>query len=393
MTAACATASTTAPRKARSQSAPRPPPAPLGHAGASRTLVLQWSRCCGHTKRTCASRSAVTRSTAAASRWSLFRTTEFRWWCAHPCVCRSPSGLCCATRPPTRPPPRVQLRFQFAPLPDAVIDELAGRGQRVALHNAAVAASLTPPIFTSTRLDVLTVGNVRKVVSCGDDVCVADEVRVSGAPALPTTCDRDCPLEAGATCPAPGTNEAGDSSTVRACLCNAALLAHECAFHEERVHAALRRQRPLHDRFDDVRVQRTLHGRGVSVLRAGRAARGRRVCPKHRRPRCNSRCLVHALVDMDSGRDSCGAAGSGSCAVGLQAEAGRCCRAAECPAGSEHGPHAQSRSRQRRSLTGEVMGSRVAAGGEGRQGIRRRMQLRPNNAGAAQSCLHCSVRR
>lgn len=110
----------------------------------------------------------------------------------------------------------MQLRFQFPHLPDAEIDELAGRSKRVALRNAAVAASFQRPLFTSTRLDVVSVDGVTKVVACGDDVCVANELRVSGAPALPSTCDRDCPVPVGATCPTPGTNEAGDPTKVRA---------------------------------------------------------------------------------------------------------------------------------------------------------------------------------
>jgi hypothetical protein len=55
---------------------------------------------------------------------------------------------------------------------------------------------------------------VQKVANCGDRTCVAEELRVEGAPVLPTTCDRDCPLAIGASCPMPGSVEVGDPEEV-----------------------------------------------------------------------------------------------------------------------------------------------------------------------------------
>jgi hypothetical protein len=118
------------------------------------------------------------------------------------------------TLPTSQPQSLVQLRFEAPRLEDSTLSQLSTNGSRVALRNSHVAASFLPPFFTSTRLDIMAVELVQKVANCGDRTCVAEELRVEGAPVLPTTCDQDCPLAIGASCPMPGSVEVGDPEEV-----------------------------------------------------------------------------------------------------------------------------------------------------------------------------------
>jgi hypothetical protein len=108
----------------------------------------------------------------------------------------------------------MQVQFQFQELPAEVISSLVNNGSIVPLQNSLVATRLLPPFFLSARLDVESVDYVSKVATCGDNICVADEVQVAGVEPMPSVCAQDCPLVVGSTCPAPGSGDIGDASKV-----------------------------------------------------------------------------------------------------------------------------------------------------------------------------------
>lgn len=107
----------------------------------------------------------------------------------------------------------MQIDFQLSTLEDSEVDALVDAGHRPALVNAAIAGAISS-LVSSVNFVVQGVDAVIKLPVCGDGVCAGTEVTLQGSPPGHFACPADCPFQLG-TCPAPGQQDAGNTTMVR----------------------------------------------------------------------------------------------------------------------------------------------------------------------------------